>query len=56
MKINHHEPEIYTKKVKNSQIIVDIPEKTQELKKYNKNVDISGKVSAVNGANLNYNA
>ena len=57
MKINHHEPQNFKKKaIKDGKFEVNIPENTQKLKKYNKNVDNSGVVNGINGANLNYNA
>ena len=53
MKINHHEPENFNKKdIKSVKIEVNIPENTQNLKKYNKNVDNSGIVNGTNGAKL----
>lgn len=57
MKINQHEPQNLNKKaIKLKENEVNIAEKNKNLKKFNKNVDNSGSVNPINGANLNYNA
>lgn len=54
---NHHEIEKFNKNpINGKHIEVNIPENTVNFKKINKNVDISDKVTPINGANLNYNA
>ncbi len=55
-KITHHEQDFGNKNTRIKQIEIDIPKKTQELKKYNKDVDNSGIVNSTNGANLDFNA
>lgn len=56
MKINHHEPNFSTEKSKPKNTEINIPEKVMDLKKYNKDVDISKTVSGALGSNLNFSA
>lgn len=57
MKINHHESDFGNKpKLKPKNTEINIPEKITDLKKYNKDVDISKTISGALGSNLNFSA